>query len=60
MIKLGQQSDAKDLRPRVIGVGVFFIAGLLVLSGSFGALAAFTAQVVHGPPARTGPKHGEF
>ncbi len=34
MIKLGQQSDAKDLRPRVIGVGVFFIAGLLVLSGN--------------------------
>lgn len=32
MIKLGQQSDAKDLRPRLIGVGVFFIAGLLVLS----------------------------
>jgi penicillin-binding protein 2 len=34
VIKLGQQSDAKDLRPRVIGVGVFFIAGLLVLSGN--------------------------
>ena len=32
MIKLGQQSDPKDLRPRLIGVGVFFIAGLLVLS----------------------------
>ena len=32
MIKLGQQNDAKDLRPRLIGVGVFFIAGLLVLS----------------------------
>lgn len=33
---------------------------LLVLSGSFGCLAAFTAQVVRGPPASTGPRHGEF
>jgi len=32
VIKLGKQTDAKDLRPRLIGVGVFFIAGLLVLS----------------------------
>ncbi|MBL8920868.1 MAG: penicillin-binding protein 2 [Myxococcaceae bacterium] len=32
MIKLGQKSDAKDLRPRIIGVGVFFVVGLLVLS----------------------------
>ncbi|MBL8940038.1 MAG: penicillin-binding protein 2 [Archangium sp.] len=32
MIKLGQKSDAKDLKARVIGVGVFFVAGLLVLS----------------------------
>jgi penicillin-binding protein 2 len=32
VIKLGQHSDAKDLRPRLIGVGIFFIAGLLVLS----------------------------
>ncbi len=32
MIKLGQKSDAKDLKARIIGVGVFFVAGLLVLS----------------------------
>ncbi|MBE2249150.1 MAG: penicillin-binding protein 2 [Myxococcus sp.] len=32
MIKLGQQSDAKDLRPRLVGLAAFFVAGLLVLS----------------------------
>jgi len=34
MIKLGQKSDAKDLRTRVIVVGLFFLAGLLVLAGN--------------------------
>ena len=33
---------------------------LLVLSGSAGCLAAFTAQIVSGPPASSGPRHGEF
>jgi penicillin-binding protein 2 len=32
VIKLGQKSDAKELKPRIIGLGVFFLAGLLVLA----------------------------
>lgn len=32
MIKLGQQSDLRDLKPRLIALAAFFVAGLLVLS----------------------------
>ena len=56
MIKLGQKSDAKDLKARVIGVGVFFVAGLLVLSINLYRLMVVRYEEFNGVPSLRQPQ----